>query len=314
MEQKHQGGMASVLAALGANLLVAVSKFIGYAVSGSAAMLNETIPRRCASGVGCTDRVWLLVGNRQARKAASDIHPFGQARAKYFYSTIVAMMLFFGGGALGIMEATQKLFHPEHTVENTWLVMGILLAGIIIESFSLRVAFKEISHLNTDRLPLPRFLRESRHSEILIIFAEDTCAVVGLLLAMGGTMLSHVTGNPIYDALSGVLIGMLLCLAALFLARELYSLLIGESATEKDQMVIRRAFDRKPVSRLINLKTVHLGPDDLLVTAKVELADHNSHQAADLINTIEQDIRASLPQYKIYIYIEQDKFVADYHR
>jgi divalent metal cation (Fe/Co/Zn/Cd) transporter len=199
------------------------------------------------------------------------------------------------------------LFHPEHTVENTWLVMGILLAGIIIESFSLRVAFKEISHLNTDHLPLPRFLRESRHSEILIIFAEDTCAVVGLLLAMGGTMLSHVTGNPIYDALSGVLIGVLLCLAALFLARELYSLLIGESATEKDQMLIRQAFDRGPVSRLINLKTVHLGPDDLLVTAKVELADLTVSMATDLINTIEQDIRASLPQYKIYIYIEQDK-------
>ena len=164
------------------------------------------------------------------------------------------MMLFFAGGALGIMEAAQKLFHPEHSVENTWLVMAILLFGLMVESASLHVAFKEIKELNRDRLPLYRFLRESRHSEILIIFAEDSCAVVGLLIALAGTLLSHFTGNPFYDALSGVLIGVLLCTAALFLAREFYSLLIGESVTEKDLTRIKTSFNRPEISQLINIK------------------------------------------------------------
>ena len=227
-KKKDKGGMLSVIAALGANVLVAISKFVGFAVSGSAAMLNESIH----SIVDCGNEILLLVGNRQAEAKISERHPFGQARAKYFYSMVVAMMLFFAGGALGIMEAAQKLFHPEHSVENTWLVMAILLFGLMVESASLHVAFKEIKELNKDRLPLYRFLRESRHSEILIIFAEDSCAVVGLLIALAGTLLSHFTGNPFYDALSGVLIGVLLCTAALFLAREFYSLLIGESVTE----------------------------------------------------------------------------------
>ena len=215
MKEKHRGGMASVIAALAANILVAISKFIGYILSGSAAMLNESIH----SIVDCTNQVLLLVGDKKAKKMASAIHPFGQARAKYFYSVIVAMLLFFGGGALGIMEASEKLFHPSHTIENTWLVMAILVISIIIEGSSLSVAFKEIRQLNEDHLPVLKFLRESRHSEIIIIFAEDSCAVIGLLLALVGTALSHFTGNSFYDAFSGVLIGVLLCFAAIFLAR-----------------------------------------------------------------------------------------------
>ena len=265
-QEKNKGGMMSVIAALGANVLVAISKFIGFAVSGSAAMLNESIH----SIVDCGNEILLLVGNKQAEARVSDKHPFGQARAKYFYSMVVAMMLFFAGGALGIMEAAEKLFHPEHSVENTWLVMGILVFGLIVETVSLRVALKEIEALNKENLSLYKFLRESRHSEILIIFAEDSCAVVGLLIAFGGTLLSHFTNNPFYDALSGVLIGLLLCGAALFLAREFYSLLIGESVTTKDLVRIKSAFNRAEVSRLINVKTIHLSPTDILVTAKID--------------------------------------------
>ena len=302
--------MASVFAALGANLLVALSKFVGFALSGSAAMLNESIH----SVVDCANQVLLLVGDKQAKKQATANHPFGQGRAKYFYSTIVAMMLFFAGGALGIMEASQKMFHSEHSVENAWLVMGILLIDILIESSSLRVAIKEIRELNKERLPIWKFLHESRHSEILIIFAEDTCAVIGLLLAMGGTLLSHLTGNPFYDALSGVLIGILLCLAALFLAREFYSLIIGESATESDLSVIRKSFDREEISRLINLKTIHLSPTDILLTGKIELKEGFAGHSTDIINSIERSIRADLPQYKIFIYIEIDEYLENYSR
>lgn len=309
-KKKDKGGMMSVIAALGANVLVAISKFVGFAVSGSAAMLNESIH----SIVDCGNEILLLVGNRQAEAKISERHPFGQARAKYFYSMVVAMMLFFAGGALGIMEAAQKLFYPEHSVENTWLVMAILLFGLMVESASLHVAFKEIKELNRDRLPLYRFLRESRHSEILIIFAEDSCAVVGLLIALAGTLLSHFTGNPFYDALSGVLIGVLLCTAALFLAREFYSLLIGESVTEKDLTRIKTSFDRPEISRLINIKTIHLSPTDILVTTKIDVKDEYEARTPELINDIERHIRAAFPAYNIYIYIETDKYREDYKR
>lgn len=309
-KKKDKGGMMSVIAALGANVLVAISKFVGFAVSGSAAMLNESIH----SIVDCGNELLLLVGNRQAEAKISEQHPFGQARAKYFYSMVVAMMLFFAGGALGIMEAAQKLFHPEHSVENTWLVMAILLFGLMVESASLHVAFKEIKELNKDRLPLYRFLRESRHSEILIIFAEDSCAVVGLLIALAGTLPSHFTGNPFYDALSGVLIGVLLCTAALFLAREFYSLLIGESVTEKDLTRIKTSFNRPEISRLINIKTIHLSPTDILVTTKIDVKDEYEARTPELINDIERHIRAAFPAYNIYIYIETDKYREDYKR
>lgn len=309
-KKKDKGGMMSVIAALGANVLVAISKFVGFAVSGSAAMLNESIH----SIVDCGNEILLLVGNRQAEAKITERHPFGQARAKYFYSMVVAMMLFFAGGALGIMEAAQKLFHPEHSVENTCLVMAILLFGLMVESASLHVAFKEIKELNKDRLPLYRFLRESRHSEILIIFAEDSCAVVGLLIALAGTLLSHFTGNPFYDALSGVLIGVLLCTAALFLAREFYSLLIGESVTEKDLTRIKTSFNRPEISRLINIKTIHLSPTDILVTTKIDVKDEYEARTPELINDIERHIRAAFPAYNIYIYIETDKYREDYKR
>lgn len=309
-KDNNKGGMMSVIAALGANVLVTISKFVGFAVSGSAAMLNESIH----SIVDCGNEILLLVGNKQAEAKITDQHPFGQARAKYFYSMVVAMMLFFAGGALGIMEATEKLFHPEHSVENTWLVMGILIFGLVVETISLRVAFKEIKELNKDKLSLYRFLRESRHSEILIIFAEDSCAVIGLLIALGGTLLSHFTDNPFYDALSGVLIGVLLCTAALFLAREFYSLLIGESVTENDLVRIKTSFNRKEISRLINVKTVHLSPTDILLTAKIDVKSEYEAHSAELINDIERDVRALFPAYNIYIYIETDKYKEDYKR
>lgn len=309
-QEKNKGGMMSVIAALGANVLVAISKFIGFAASGSAAMLNESIH----SIVDCGNEILLLVGNKQAEAKVSDKHPFGQARAKYFYSMVVAMMLFFASGALGIMEAAEKLFHPEHSVENTWLVMGILVFGLIVETVSLRVALKEIEALNKENLSLFKFLRESRHSEILIIFAEDSCAVVGLLIAFGGTLLSHFTNNPFYDALSGVLIGLLLCGAALFLAREFYSLLIGESVTTKDLVRIKSAFNRAEVSRLINVKTIHLSPTDILVTAKIDLKPEFEAQSSAIVNDIERNMRADFASYNIFIYIEIDEYKDGYKR
>lgn len=302
--------MFSVIAALGANILVAISKFIGYAISGSAAMLNESIH----SIVDCSNQILLLFGDKRASRGQSELHQFGEGRAKYFFSTIVAMMLFFGGGALGVMEAFEKLTHPSHEVGNPLIVIIILLFGLAIEGSSLRIAMKEIHELNTEKLSTLKFLRESRHSEILIIFTEDFCAVIGLVLALLGTILTMVTGIAEFDAISGMLIGLLLMGAAIFLAKEFYSLIIGESVTASDLLKIKKAFERPEVSHLIDVKTVHLGPTEILVAAKIDIFESNESEAYRIVNEIERSIRQSLVDKKVYIYIETDKYDPNYQR
>lgn len=309
-EQEKSTGMAAVFAALAANVLVAISKFIGYFISGSAAMLNESIH----SVVDCGNQLLLLFGNKRANRGQSELHQFGEGRAKYFFSTIVATMLFFGGGILGIMEAIDKLFHPSHEVNSPWVVILILIFGMIVEGYSLRIAMKEIAELNSEKLATLAFLRESRHSEILIIFTEDFCAVIGLTLAMVGTLLTMVTNNPTFDALSGLLIGVLLTGAAIFLAREFYSLIVGESVTASDLNKIKQAFQRNDVEKLIDIKTIHLSPNEIMVAAKIDLLDTQEDQGYAIVNLIEEDIRRRLPDKKVYIYIETDKYDPNYQR
>ncbi|WP_411814117.1 cation diffusion facilitator family transporter [Enterococcus casseliflavus] len=300
--------MMAVIAALISNILVAISKFVGYALSGSAAMLNESIH----SVVDCSNQIFLLIGDKRATKGQSELHQFGEGRAKYFFSTIVAMMLFFGGGALGVMEAVEKLLHPAHEVGNTWLVIAILIFGMIVEGSSLWIAITEIRELNVERQPIYRFLKESRHSEILIIFTEDFCAVIGLMIALIGTVLTMITGNAFFDAFSGLLIGLLLMVAAIFLAREFYSLLIGESVTKRDLAVIKQAFERPDVDRLIDVKTVHLGPAEILIAAKVDIAAKQEEVGYEIINEIEAEIRHQMADKKVYIYIETDEYDPHY--
>lgn len=306
--EKKANGMMAVIAALISNILVAISKFVGYALSGSAAMLNESIH----SVVDCSNQIFLLIGDKRATKGQSELHQFGEGRAKYFFSTIVAMMLFFGGGALGVMEAVEKLLHPAHEVSNAWLVIAILIFGMIVEGSSLWIAIKEIRELNVERQPIYRFLKESRHSEILIIFTEDFCAMIGLMIALFGTILTMITGNAFFDAFSGLLIGLLLMVAAIFLAREFYSLLIGESVTKRDLAVIKRAFERPDVDRLIDVKTVHLGPAEILIAAKVDIAAKQEEVGYEIINEIEAEIRHQMADKKVYIYIETDEYDPHY--
>lgn len=306
--EKKANGMMAVIAALISNILVAISKFVGYALSGSAAMLNESIH----SVVDCSNQIFLLIGDKRATKGQSELHQFGEGRAKYFFSTIVAMMLFFGGGALGVMEAVEKLLHPAHEVGNAWLVIVILIFGMIVEGSSLWIAIKEIRELNVERQPIYRFLKESRHSEILIIFTEDFCAMIGLMIALFGTILTIITGNAFFDAFSGLLIGLLLMVAAIFLAREFYSLLIGESVTKRDLAVIKRAFERPDVDRLIDVKTVHLGPAEILIAAKVDIAAKQEEVGYEIINEIEAEIRHQMADKKVYIYIETDEYDPHY--
>lgn len=155
-------------------------------------------------------------------------------------------------------------------------------------------------------------MHESRHSEILVIFAEDFCAIIGLMLALGGTVLTFLTGNPMYDALSGILIGLLLMAAAVFLVREFYSLIVGESVTASDLEKITRSFIRETVKQLIDIKTIHIGPTEILIAAKIDIpAEYEAH-SYEIINAIEKDIRKALPDKKSYIYIEVDEFDNNY--
>lgn len=298
MENFKKSGMFSVIAALGANILVAISKFVGYAISGSAAMLNESIH----SIVDCSNQILLLFGDKRANRGQIGVTRFA------LYSLV------FGGGALGVMEAFEKLTHPAHEVDNSLIVIIILIFGLAIEGTSLRIAMKEIHELNTEKLSLMKFLRESRHSEILIIFTEDFCAVIGLILALLGTVLTMVTGIAAFDAISGLLIGLLLMGAAIFLAKEFYSLIVGESVTTSDLIKIKQAFERPEVSRLIDVKTVHLSPTEVLVAAKIDIFDHPENESYAIINNIEETIRQSLNDKKVYIYIETDKYDPNYRR
>jgi divalent metal cation (Fe/Co/Zn/Cd) transporter len=190
----------------------------------------------------------------------------------------------------------------------------ILVFGIVVEGSSLRVALKEINELNTENQAILTFLRESRHSEILIIFTEDFCAVIGLGLAAIGTVATMLTNNPMFDALSGLLIGLLLTGAAIFLAREFYSLIVGESVTASDLKKIMLAFNRADVERLIDIKTIHLGPDEIMIAAKIDLLDTQEARGYAIINEIEAAIRQELAGKKAYIYIETDKYDPNYYR
>ncbi len=210
------------------------------------------------------------------------------------------------------MEAVEKLLHPAHEVGNAWLVIAILIFGMTVEGSSLWIAIKEIRELNVERQPIYRFLKESRHSEILIIFTEDFCAMIGLMIALFGTILTMITGNAFFDAFSGLLIGLLLMVAAIFLAREFYSLLIGESVTKRDLAVIKRAFERPDVDRLIDVKTVHLGPAEILIAAKVDIAAKQEEVGYEIINEIEAEIRHQMADKKVYIYIETDEYDPHY--
>lgn len=301
---KNNSGMKSVIAALTANIVVAIVKFIGYGLSGSVSMLNESIH----SLVDCGNQILLIVGDKKSQKLATDIHPFGEVKAKYFFSMLVATLLFFIGGIIGTMEAIDKMFHPGHEITNPTLILSILIIGIIIEIFSLRIAFKEVAELNIKKMPIFKFLKETRHSEILVIVAEDTCAIIGLIIAFIGTILTVITQNSFYDALAGVLIGLLLMAAALFLLKEFYSLIIGESVSDDDLKIITETFDYEFVEHLIDLKAIHMGADEIIIVSKISLLEKHKKDVHKIINDIETNIRIKMKNKKCYIYIEVDEY------
>ncbi|MCK6067178.1 MULTISPECIES: cation diffusion facilitator family transporter [Microbacterium] len=296
------GGGRAIIAAFLANMGIAIAKFLAWLVSGSASMLAEAIHSLADSG----NQLLLLLGGRRARRSADREHPFGYGRERYVYAFVVSIILFSVGGLFSLYEGVDKLTHP-HELENVWIPIAVLVIAIVLESFSLRTAVKESNHVRLPGQSWVSFVRRSKAPELPVVLLEDIAALTGLVFALFGVGLAALTHNPVFDAIGTLMIGTLLILVAIVLGIETKSLLVGEGATEADHDRIVAAIEDGPeVDRVIHLKTLYLGPDELLVAAKLALpADETLTAVAAHINTVEERIRAAVPVARA-IYLEPD--------
>nr|WP_231366137.1 cation diffusion facilitator family transporter [Zhihengliuella flava] len=289
------------MAALIANLTIAVFKFVGWLLTQSSSMLAEAIHSVADSG----NQVLLLVGGKAAKKQASPEHPFGYGRERYLYSFIVAIVLFSVGGLFALYEAWHK-FQDPHGIEGQWwwVPVAVLVGAIIAESFSFRTAIVESNRVRGGK-SWAQFVRRAKSPELPVILLEDLGALLGLIFALIGVSLTIVTGNGLWDAAGTACIGLLLVVIAIVLALETRSLLLGESATKENVAEIEAAI-ADDGTQIIHLKTLHLGPEEIMVAAKISVA-HNATGAgiAEQINATEGRIRAAVPMARV-IYLEPD--------
>jgi cation diffusion facilitator family transporter len=300
----HGGGHGTkaIIAALLANIGIAIAKFVAFLVTGASSMLAESIHSVADSG----NQVLLLVGGKRAARAATPQHPFGYGRDRYIYAFIVSIVLFTVGGLFAMYEGYHKLTHPEALESPQWAI-GVLVVAIVLESYSFRTAIKETAAVKPPSQSHWRFIRAARQPELPVILLEDFGALVGLALALLGVGIATLTGNGIYDGLGTMAIGVLLVVIAVILAIETKSLLLGESATPEDQRKIVAAIEEgEGVLSIIHMRTLHLGPDEVLVAAKVAVRpDQTAQDIARGIDATEERIRAAVPSARV-IYLEPD--------
>lgn len=302
------GSTKAILAALFANLGIAIAKFVGYAFTSSSSMLAEAIH----SVADTSNQALLLFGGRQARRDATPEHPFGFGRERYFWSFIVALVLFTLGGLFAIFEGVHKLGEASHEVSNVEWAIGILLMAIVLESYSFYTAVRESRALK-GQASWWEFIRHSRTPELPVVLLEDLGALVGLALALLGVSIAAVTGDSRWDAYGTISIGVLLVVIAAVLVFEMKSLLIGESALGSMRETIVRTIEETPnVNRLLHMRTQHIGPDELLAAAKIQLKPGlDTAAVAATINQTERRIRAAVP-VRCMIYLEPDIFDPDH--
>lgn len=293
------GGTKAVLAALFANLAIAIAKFVGFAVTRSASMLAEGVHSCADTG----NQALLLLGGRLSKRDPTPRHPFGYGRERYFWSFVVSIILFTLGALFAINEGIEKVRHP-HKLESLWVAIGILIFGIVVESMSFRTAIVESNKVR-GKLSWGTFIRRSRTPELPVVLLEDLGAMFGLVFALIAVVLAEVTGEPRWDGVGTLVIGVLLGIIAIVLAIEMKSLLIGESATEEDRARLRAALDDSPeIDRVIDLRTQHLGPEELLVAAEVDFADDlSADQMPAAIAAVEARLRAAVPA-ATHVYLE----------
>lgn len=293
------GGAKAIVAALLANTGIAVTKFIAFLVSGSSAMLAESVHSVADAG----NQLLLLLGGRKARRAADVEHPFGYGRERYVYAFVVSIILFSIGGVFSLYEGISKL-HDPHPLENAWLPIVVLVIAIGLESFSLRTAVIESNHVRGSQGWI-QFIRRAKAPELPVVLLEDVAALLGLTFALLGVGLTIITGDALWDAVGTILIGLLLVLVAVALGIETKSLLVGEGASIDDVRAIRQALeDHDSVTTVVHMKTLYLGPDELLVGAKLAFSPGSSiEQVAAIIDELEIAVRDAVPIARV-IYIE----------
>ncbi|MFI9650822.1 cation diffusion facilitator family transporter [Streptomyces sp. NPDC052040] len=295
------GGSKAIVAALGANLAIAASKFVAFAFSGSSSMLAEGVHSLADSG----NQFLLLIGGKRSRREATPQHPFGYGRDRFIYAFLVSIVLFSVGGMFAIYEGYEKIQHP-HELENWYWPVGVLVFALLAEGFSFRTAIKESNELR-GKLSWAQFIRRAKAPELPVVLLEDFGALIGLVLALGGVGLALLTGDGIWDGIGTVCIGVLLVLIALVLAAETKSLLLGEAAgLDVIQQIEAATVDGESVTGVIHMRTLHLGPEELLVAAKIAVRhDDTAAQVAAAINAAESRIRSAVPMARA-IYLEPD--------
>jgi cation diffusion facilitator family transporter len=300
-----EGSTKAILAALGANIGIAITKFFAAAVSGSASMFAEGIHSVADSG----NQVLLIIGGKRAKRQATAAHPFGYGRSRYIYAFMVSIVLFSVGGLFSILEGWEKLNHP-HELEQAWLPLTVLGVAIGLESFSLYTALKAAKE-ERGTASLYQFIRHAKSPELPVVLLEDMAALLGLVLAFGGVGLTVLTGDPIWDAIGTLAIGALLVLVAVILGAETSSLLVGEGATASDTEKIESALGTtRGVNSIIHMKTLYLGPEELMVAAKIAVdVDITGKDIAAIIDDAEARIRAEVPTARV-IYLEPDILLA----
>jgi len=299
-----EGTRRAIVAAFLANLGIAVSKFVAFAITGSASMLAEAIHSVADTG----NQGLLFLGGRKSRRPPTDEHPFGYGTERYFWAFIVALVLFTLGGLFALGEGIDKLLHPKD-LESPAVAFTVLGVAIVLESLSLRTARREASPNRRGR-SWWRFIRTTKSPELPVVLLEDTGALVGLVFALIGISLAEITGNARWDAMGSIAIGALLVVIALVLVVEMKSLLIGESAGLRVEGLIRDAMlDGPDVTRIIHLRTLHLGPDDVLLAAKLEFTSTSIAELALAIDAVEARVRAASPTVRL-IYLEPDLYDA----
>jgi cation diffusion facilitator family transporter len=298
------GSRKAIIAAFLANLGIAIAKFVGFLITSSAGLLAEAAHSLADTG----NQLLLLLGGQRARRTADSEHPFGYGRERYFWAFVVALVLFSAGGLFALYEGISKLRHP-HEVDYLPVAIGILLFAIVLESISLRTAYREAKKRKPAGISWWTWIRREKEPELPVVLLEDIGAEIGLAFALTGVLLAHFTDEPRWDALGSIAIGALLVVIAILLAIEMKGLLIGESASPADVTKIASTLASAPsVRRVIHLRTEHLGPDDLLVAAKLEFdSDLTLEALAEAIDEAERELREAVPIAHL-VYIEPDVY------
>ena len=301
-QPETQVGTRAIIAAMLANLGIAITKFVAAFFSGSSAMLAEGVHSVADTG----NQFLLLIGGKRSRKAADARHPFGYGRERYLYAFIVGIVLFMLGGVFSVFEGVKKFQNPEQ-LAWWWLPLVVLAVAMVLESVSLRVAMRESKQVKDEGDSWWKFIQRQQAPELPVVLLEDAAALLGLIIAFMGVGLSVLTGNAIFDAVATVLIGVLLIIVAVVLILKVSSLLVGEGANDEDRRSIEQAFENtRGVERIIHMKTLYLGPEQLMVGAKISVAqDRKVREVALIINQVERAVRQAVPQVTV-IYVEPD--------